>query len=95
MQHDHSGSDNAHRQRRVSRWVFFGFVLIAGYFLITEHRAHLVGFVPFLPLLLLAACPLLHFFHHRGHDHGAADSPTPPPPGSDGPQDAGSGGHRH
>ncbi|OGA68272.1 MAG: hypothetical protein A3G81_02620 [Betaproteobacteria bacterium RIFCSPLOWO2_12_FULL_65_14] len=54
------------------RWVFWAFLLIAGYFLITEHRAHVVQYLPFL---LLAACPLLHFFHgHGGHGgHGADD----------------------
>lgn len=50
------------------RWVFFGFLLIAGYFLITEHRAHAVQFLPFL---LLLACPLMHWFHgHGGHGGG-------------------------
>ena len=45
------------------------FSLIAAYFIITEHRAHVVQF---LPILLLLACPLLHFFHgHGGHGgHG-------------------------
>jgi hypothetical protein len=92
MQHDHSGSDNTDRQRRVSQWVFIGFVLIAAYFLITEHRAHLVAFVPYLPFLLVAACPLLHFFHHRGHGDGGASSP---PSGSDALKDSVSGEHRH
>jgi len=47
---------------------FVGFLAIAGFFLLTEHRAHLFGWVPFL---LLAACPLLHLLHHRhgGHKH--------------------------
>jgi hypothetical protein len=51
------------------RWVFWGFLLIAGYFLVTEHRAHAVQYLPFL---LLAACPLMHLFHrHGGHgSHG-------------------------
>ena len=54
------------------RWVFLGFVLIAGYFLLTEHRAHVVQFLPFV---LLLACPLLHMFHgHGGHGgHGGGD----------------------
>jgi hypothetical protein len=76
----------------VSRFVFFGFILIAAYFLITEHRAHLVGFVPFL---LLAACLLLHFLHHRGHYDGGEGSPPSRPSGSDGPQAPMSGGHSH
>lgn len=40
------------------------FFAIAGFFLLTEHRAHLFGALPFL---LLLACPLLHLFMHRGH----------------------------
>jgi hypothetical protein len=41
-----------------------GFLAIAGFFLLTEHRAHALGALPFL---LLALCPLLHFFGHGGH----------------------------
>jgi hypothetical protein len=39
---------------------------IAGYFLWTEHQAHVISA---LPWILLAACPLLHVFMHRG-GHG-------------------------
>ena len=46
------------------RWVFWGFVVIAGFFLLAEHRAHLLGVLPYL---LLAACPLMHLFMHHGH----------------------------
>ena len=50
---------------RYGRWIFGGFVAIALYFLITEHRAHVVQLLPFV---LLLACPLLHMFHgHGGH----------------------------
>jgi hypothetical protein len=51
---------------RTERWVFWGFALVASYFLFTEHRAHLVNFLPYL---LLAACPLMHLLHHGGHGH--------------------------
>lgn len=44
--------------------VLLAFLAIAAFFLLTEHRAHLFGALPFL---LLLACPLLHFFMHRGH----------------------------
>lgn len=37
---------------------------IAAFFLWTEHRAHLLGALPYL---LLALCPFMHFFMHRGH----------------------------
>ncbi|SEE66897.1 MULTISPECIES: DUF2933 domain-containing protein [Pseudomonas] len=58
-----------HRARGTN-WYFLGFLAIAGYFLFTEHRAHVL---PYLPFLLLLACPLMHFFMHRGHgghEHG-------------------------
>jgi Protein of unknown function (DUF2933) len=52
-----------------STWVLLGFLAVAAYFLLSEHRAH---FVQFLPFLLLLACPLMHLFHgHGGHGgHG-------------------------
>lgn len=37
---------------------------IAGYFLLTEHLAHVVGALPYV---LLLACPLMHVFMHHGH----------------------------
>ena len=41
---------------------------VAGYFLLTEHLAHVVGALPYL---LLLACPLMHVFMHKGHGgHG-------------------------
>ena len=40
---------------------------VAGWFLWTEHRAHLLGALPWLVLL---ACPLMHVFMHRGHHGG-------------------------
>lgn len=40
---------------------------VAGWFLWEEHRAHLLGILPYLFLL---ACPLMHVFMHRGHHHG-------------------------
>ena len=53
--------------------VFVGFSAIAGYFLWSEHAAHIKLAIPYLPYLLLLACPLLHLFMHggRGHGHGA------------------------
>jgi hypothetical protein len=78
MQHEHRPSETNNRYRTVSRYVFFGFVAVAAYFLLVEHRAHLA---PFLPLLLLAACPLMHLFHHHGHKHGDDESrPESRPP---------------
>lgn len=57
----HSAAGGWLRSR--SGLVFLGFAAIAAFFLWTEHRAHLLGILPFLLLLL---CPLLHWLH-RGH----------------------------
>jgi hypothetical protein len=50
-----------------ARLVLLGFAVIGGFLLLAEHRAHVL---PYLPFLLLAACPLMHVFMHRGHGHG-------------------------
>jgi hypothetical protein len=44
--------------------VMLGFLVIASALLFTEHRAHVLGAVIWLPLL---ACPLMHLFMHHGH----------------------------
>ena len=70
--HDHS----EHREQRqrsllTSRagLVLLGFLAIAGLLLFTEHRAHVLGALIYLPLLL---CPLMHLFMHGGHGgHGS------------------------
>jgi hypothetical protein len=73
MTHEHgSHNDNSHQSK--AKWAFIGFLLIAGYFLITEHRAHLVGWLPYWPYLLLLACLLMHLFMHGGHGHGGHGS---------------------
>ncbi len=46
----------------------FGLFAVVGvFFLLAEHRAHAL---PFLPWLFLAACSLMHLFMHGGHGHG-------------------------
>jgi hypothetical protein len=48
-----------------THWVLIGFLAIAAYFLLSEHRAH---FIAYLPFVLLTACLLLHLIHgHGGH----------------------------
>ncbi|TIS55512.1 MAG: DUF2933 domain-containing protein [Mesorhizobium sp.] len=52
--------------------VTIAFLLIAAFFLLSEHWAHTLGALPFL---LLLACPLLHMFMHGGHSsHGGHGS---------------------
>jgi hypothetical protein len=61
--------------RSRSGLVLLAFLGIAGFFLVTEHRAHVFGALPYL---LLLACPLMHFLH-RGHKGGQGRHGGPPP----------------
>ena len=45
--------------------VLLFFALVGGFLLSAEHRAHTLGILPFLLILLL--CPLMHIFMHGGH----------------------------
>ena len=40
---------------------------VGGFLLFTEHRAHVLGVLPFAFLL---ACPPMHLFMQHGHHHG-------------------------
>ncbi len=88
MNHDHSAHEAPPSFWR-SRYAIGLIVIggIAGYFLLTEHLAHVVGVLPYLFLL---ACPLMHVFMHgghggHGHHHGGngttAEKQNPPKPG--------------
>ncbi len=41
-----------------------GTIAVVLFYLLTEHRAHFFGALPYL---LLLACPLMHFFMHGNH----------------------------
>ena len=56
--------------RSRSGLVFLGFAAIAGFFLWEEHKAHILGVLPYALLLL---CPLMHLFHGGHGDHGSED----------------------
>ena len=67
-------------QFRVGFWLLLA---IAAFYLLTEHRAHLAWSLPYLPFLILAACPLIHLFAHGGHGghrHSQGKSPNSAPP---------------
>ena len=49
---------------------FIGFAAVAAFFLWTEHRAHVLGVLPYLIFLL---CPLMHLFHGHGN-HGGGEN---------------------
>ena len=72
--HDHSShQDESHGGFLTSRTglVLLGFIIIAGALLFTEHRAHVLGLLIWLPIF---ACPLMHFFMHGGYGHGGHGS---------------------
>ena len=72
---EHQHHISTHSQR--GKWVFLGFVAIALFFLLTEHRAHFLGVLPYL---LFLACPLMHLFHHgHGHQHQGGTRPSATP----------------
>ncbi len=71
--HPHSKSPAPFWRSRTGL-VFLGFLVIAGFFLFTEHRAHVLGVLPFA---LVALCPLLHLFGHGGHGHSTEKGDKP------------------
>jgi hypothetical protein len=66
--------------RTRSGLVLCGFLVVAGFYLITEHTAHLLGVLPYL---LILACPLMHLFHHHGGGHGGGSSTRSRPVAAD------------
>jgi len=75
MNHDHASLDTGPtgfwRSRYAVGLLFFG--AVSAYFLLSEHRAHFLGALPFL---LLLSCPLMHVFMHHGHGgHGSGHAP--------------------
>jgi len=56
----------SHWLRTITLCAFLG---IIGFFLLTEHRAHLFGALPYV---FLFACPLFHLLLHARHGgHGS------------------------
>jgi hypothetical protein len=81
MTHDHASHPQSvqtggfWRSRYAIGLLVFG--AVAGYFLWTEHRAHLAQWWPYAFLL---ACPLMHVFMHKGHSsHGGRTVVAPEP----------------
>ena len=74
--------------RSRGKFAFLAFAVIGAFFLLVEHRAHVL---PWLPWLLLAACPLMHVFMHHGHGahhHGGDGGSVKPPNAAPGTGDA-------
>ncbi|NMM26479.1 MAG: DUF2933 domain-containing protein [Glaciimonas sp.] len=79
MQHPHSEPSNSQPPYWKSRTgiVLIMLALVAAFYVLREHWAHVVGNWPYLLLLL---CPLMHFFGHGGHGgHGHNHADQAPP----------------
>ena len=67
MDHDEPHDQHAGRRSLSINIALVAFLAIAGFYLVTEHRAHLYGVLYWLlPLILVG----LHFWMHAGHRHG-------------------------
>jgi hypothetical protein len=65
----HPNTYKADAKRSGIRIVICLFIAAAAFLLLTKHWQHVW---PYLPYLLLLACPLMHLFMHHGHgDHKA------------------------
>jgi hypothetical protein len=65
---DRAGGRAGRPGPRLPWWVALAaFLAIAAFLLWEEHRAHILGALPYL---LVLACLLIHLFLHRGHGHG-------------------------
>ena len=88
-----NNANNESLDTTYTRWSFSRGTLVAcialttvGILLLTGHKAHLLGFAPYL---LILACPLMHFFMHGGRHqtpksareaHGETNSSAAGPP---------------
>lgn len=78
MDHDHSESPPFWRSP--AGLTLLVAAAVGGFYLVTEHTAHLFGALPYLIIL---ACPLMHIFMHHGHGHGGHGHPHGQPPRND------------
>ncbi|HDV5709333.1 TPA: DUF2933 domain-containing protein [Legionella pneumophila] len=82
MKTEHKQHPNSHRKSIQKAWqpsvrgvILILIFMIIGYYLFTEHRAHVTGFLAAFPwwILLLLLCPLMHLFHGGHGRHGNHD----------------------
>lgn len=67
MTPDHTEDSNTSPSRvRSHAWVVWTLAGIGAALLVIDHWAHVFGLLPYVILL---ACPIMHFFMHRGHGH--------------------------
>lgn len=66
MGHEHAGREQGGRLPSI--WFILVAVMIVGFYLMTEHQAHVFGVLPWLFLLAVPlCCVLMHAGGHGGH----------------------------
>lgn len=65
-EHPHTLNQNHDSWLKRHRWINYGALVVIAFYLLTEHKTHVLTYLPYL---FLAACPLMHFFMHGGHHH--------------------------
>jgi hypothetical protein len=65
-EHHHQVENQDESWFKRHRWITYIGLGVLGYFLLVEHREHVL---PFLPYLFLSACLFMHSFMHGGHKH--------------------------
>ena len=71
---DYTGQDlikEKHGKASRRKWVLLGSLTIIAFYLIAEHRVHLLGYLQYLPFLIFIG---LHLFMHSRHGHGSHES---------------------
>jgi hypothetical protein len=69
MNHEQISGSKVGKRSRLPLVLIIILAIIA-LLLLTGHRAHMFGILPYL---LLLACPLIHLFMHRGHGGGGGN----------------------
>lgn len=70
-EHSHDGQPQGSFLTSRAGFVLLGFLVIGGFLLFTEHRAHVLGTLFYL---LPFACILMHMSMHGRHGHGGHGS---------------------
>ena len=65
---EHQVDEHTSGSRHPYAWTVWAVAALGAVLLLIDHWAHVLGVLPYLVIL---ACPLMHFFMHRGHGHGS------------------------
>ncbi|WP_410198836.1 DUF2933 domain-containing protein [Bacteriovorax antarcticus] len=64
--HDQGANQNYESWFKRHRWISYVALVVIAYYLLTEHREHIISYLPYF---IFASCLLMHVFMHGGHHH--------------------------